>query len=137
MGTKVADLRWWLVIGAVLMSGLAVDRHVQGHGVHGVVEAILAAALWVCAICGFVARSRGEIVASRNANVGGPDARRNWNPTVISTHDRSSLNRTLIICGIGVAIGIALLFLNIEVGGPIATGAAIVPFAQWRHSRKK
>jgi hypothetical protein len=127
VGKKVADLRWWLVMAAVLMSGLAVGSHLLRHGVHGVSEAILAAPLWVCAIWGFVVRSRGEIVASR----------RNWIPTVISTHDRSSLNRTLIICGIGVAIGIALLCLNIEVGGPIATGAAIVPFAQWRHIRKR
>lgn len=137
MGTKVADLRWWLVIAAVLMSGLAVDRIVQGHGVNGVGEAILATALWVCAIWGFVVRSRGEIIASRNANIGGPDARRNWNPTVISSHEKGSFNRTLIIGGIGVAIGVALLSLNIEVGAPIATGSAIVPFATWRHNRKQ
>jgi hypothetical protein len=138
VSTKVANLRWWLLVAAVVMSGLAVASHLLRHGVHGVGEAILAAALWVGAIWGFVIRSRGEIIASRNANTGGPDERWNWwNPTVISTHARSSLNRTLIICGIGVAIGVALISLNIEVGASIATGAAIVPFAQWRHTRKQ
>ena len=137
MTKKLAELRWWSLIVAVLMSGLAVDRFIQGHGANGVGEAILAAALWVGAVWGFVVQSGPDSPLPASADLCGPSAHRNWNPTIISTHGEGSFNRTMIIGGVGVAIGVALLALGVEVGLPIAIGSVVVPFATWRHNRRR
>ncbi len=45
-------------------------------------------------------------------------AHRHWNPPIISTHGEGSFKRTMIIGGVGVAIGVALLTLGVEVRVP-------------------
>jgi hypothetical protein len=53
----ISKLRIWILLAAIVMTGLAVDRTVQAHGLHGVGEGILAAILWFTAGAGFVNHS--------------------------------------------------------------------------------
>lgn len=52
--------RVWIVILAIVMSGLAIDRTIQAHGNHGIGEGILAIGLWVLAAWTFRSRSAQE-----------------------------------------------------------------------------
>ena len=128
MGKKLAELRWWSLVAAVLMSGLAIYRLSYGGGHHGDTEAVLAVLLWACVIWGFAVHIR---------NPPNPDdPTPGWNPVIISTHGEGSFNRTLIISGLGVVVGIVLLAFKSAIGVPVIIGAVIVPVATWRNSRR-
>jgi hypothetical protein len=60
----ITKLRIWILLAAMVMTGLAIDRTVQAHGLHGIGEGILAAILWFTAGAGFVNHSAAETRSS-------------------------------------------------------------------------
>jgi hypothetical protein len=57
MAPRIYELRVWIALAAVVMSGLAIWRIVGSTGLHGVGEGIITVVLWGLALWGFRARS--------------------------------------------------------------------------------